>query len=86
MASGRFEVHSRLCCHMHNMSVQFERHLPRLDGVDYDAATRLHIPNTRDVPEIAQLIEKHNEIRCKSANEKLKNDLIEHVWNKHGNM
>jgi hypothetical protein len=55
---------------LHNMSVQVERHLPRLEGVDYDAATRLHIPNTRDVPKIAQLIEKRNEIRCKSANEK----------------
>jgi hypothetical protein len=69
---------------LHNMAVKFESNLQQLVGTDYEASTRMHLSSTRDVPEIAELIEGHNKIRCEYTNGRLKKDLIEHVWNRQG--
>jgi hypothetical protein len=61
---------------LHNMAVKFESNLQRLAGTDYEASIR-------DVPEIAELI-GHNKIICEYTNGRLKKDLIEHVWNRQG--
>jgi hypothetical protein len=48
-----------------------------------DEAT-ISLPGTWNIPEIARLIEGHKLIQSRAANEELKADLIEHVWNFHG--
>jgi hypothetical protein len=48
-----------------------------------DEAT-VSLPDTRNIPEIARLIEGHKLIQSRAANEELKADLIEHVWNFNG--
>jgi hypothetical protein len=67
---------------LHNMGIDYEKGMEELRIEDYDDATMPRLDPNRNVPEIRQLITQHRQIPCRQANEQLKADLIEHVWNK----
>jgi hypothetical protein len=69
---------------LHNMGIDYEKGMEELRIEDYDDATMPRLDPNRNVPEIHQLITRHRQIQCRQANEQLKVDLIEHVWNKFG--
>jgi len=64
---------------LHNMGIKYERG-PGLPIEEYEGYTRPNIPTHRDVPEIQALIAQHKRIECRATNERLKRDLIQHVW------
>ena len=69
---------------LHNMGIEYEKGMEELRIEDYDDATRPTLAPNRNIPEILRLIARHRQIQSWSANEQLKADLIEHVWNKFG--
>ena len=69
---------------LHNMGIDYEKGMEELRIEDYVDATRPRLDPNRNVPEIRQLIARHRQIQSRPANEQLKADLIEHVWNKFG--
>ena len=69
---------------LHNMGIEYEKGMEELRIEDYDDATRPTLAPNRNIPEILRLIARHRQIQSRSANEQLKADLIEHVWNKFG--
>ena len=69
---------------LHNMGIKYERGMEQLAIEDYEDATDPRLDPTRNVPEIRQLIQGHEWIISRPANEQLKKDLIEHVWNTYG--
>ena len=69
---------------LHNMGIDYEKGMEELRIEDYDGATTPRLDPNRNVPEVRQLIARHRQIQSRPANEQLKADLIEHVWNKFG--
>jgi hypothetical protein len=69
---------------LHNMGIDYEKGMEELRIEDYDDAMRLRLDPNQNVPEIHQLIARHRQIQSRQANEQLKANLIEHVWNKFG--
>ena len=67
---------------LHNMGIEYEKGMEELRIEDYDDATRPTLAPNRNILEIHRLIARHRQIQSRSANEQLKADLIEHVWNK----
>lgn len=70
---------------LHNMGILYEKDMEELRIEDYENATRANLDDHRDVPAVQELIQRHRQIQSRPSNEQLKNDLIEHVWNRHGN-
>jgi hypothetical protein len=69
---------------LHNMGIKFEQDVSQLHIEDYEGATQPNISANRNVPEVEALIDAHRRIRSRLANEQLKLDLVEHVWNHYG--
>jgi hypothetical protein len=66
------------------MGIKFEQDVGQLHIEDYEGATQPNIAANRNVPEVEALIDAHRRIRSRPANEQLKLDLVEHVWNHYG--
>eukprot|EP00267_Zea_mays_P032569 XP_008665976.1 uncharacterized protein LOC103644568 [Zea mays] len=69
---------------LHNMGIKYERGMEQLEIEDYEGASRPSLDPNRNVPEVQQLINAHRQIQSRTANEQLKNDLVDHIWNLHG--
>jgi hypothetical protein len=69
---------------LHNMGISYERDMEQLGIEDYENATQPRLDPNRNVPDVQQLIQRHLQIQSKPANEQLKLDLVEHVWNRLG--
>ena len=69
---------------LHNMSIEDERHMSQLRNEDYEGGTEPTLNPDRNVPPINNLIACHAAIRSLPTNRRLLEDLVEHVWDKHG--
>jgi hypothetical protein len=69
---------------LHNMGIKYERGMETLAIEDYEGASQSSPDPNRDLPDIQQLIAKHQQIQSRAVNVQLKNDLVEHIWNIYG--
>jgi hypothetical protein len=61
------------------MRILYENDMEELRIKDYDDATRPTFDPNRNVHEVQQLIDRHQQIQICVGNEQLKADLIEHI-------
>ena len=69
---------------LHNMGVEDERGLPTVRNDEYEGYTPPSIDHNHNVPPIAKLIAKRNQLESRPAHRQLVEDLVEHVWANHG--
>lgn len=69
---------------LHNMGIEYEVGMDDTKLEEYDGASYPALDDNRNVLEIQQLIQYHNQIQSKQVHHQLKSDLIEHVWNFYG--
>jgi hypothetical protein len=66
------------------MVIEDERNLYS-DHQEFERSSDPPISQNRDVPEISQLIKSYAKIRDKVVSNRLKKDLMEHIWQLYGN-
>ena len=73
------------CIIMHNMIVEDERDLQNLDYnyEAYDGTPSISI-SREQTSTLMEFMQFHHRIREKGAHIQLQNDLVEHLWEKHG--
>ncbi|XP_010468495.1 PREDICTED: putative nuclease HARBI1 [Camelina sativa] len=91
-SKGKIAYIMRACLILHNMIVEDERDSYTL----YDAHEFQQEDGTRNIPDLSFSVnmstnleglgDGHTIVRDRQAHQKLKEDLIEHIWNKFGNM
>jgi len=76
------------CIIMHNMIVEDERNED--EDFRYDGVGQLVRPSPREVRnrtrEFHEFMQAHHEIRNVQTHSQLRDDLIEHLWSRHGDM
>jgi hypothetical protein len=71
---------------LHNMRIKYESEhgMQSLQIQDYEEATEPRLNREGTCPKVKTLIQNHERKRSRPANELLKQDLIQHVWDHRG--
>jgi hypothetical protein len=70
---------------MHNMILEDERNLGRIESpYERGAAETRHFVSRASASDFVSFVKKHEKIRDSQIHHQLKNDLVEHLWQRQG--
>jgi hypothetical protein len=73
------------CIIMHNMILEDERNLDRIESpYERGAAETSHFVSRAAMSDFVSFVKKHEEICDSQIHHQLKNDLVEHLWQRQG--